>query len=376
MQRLNTTQFFKFLTLLLVGCAQFVTLAIADEPGATKLRVEVIAEPLDHPWSLAFLPDGRLLVTERSGQLRIVDDGNLSDPLANVPPVYAKSQGGLMDVVLHPDYADNGWIYLTLAHGTPSANATRLIRAKLAGDALSDVEVLFTAQPYKDTPVHYGARLAFLADNSLLLSVGDGFDFREQAQRLDNHFGKIVRLHDNGTTPTDNPFVDAVDALPEIWSYGHRNAQAIVVDPQNNLVFAHEHGPAGGDEINVIVRGHNYGWPIATHGRDYSGAAISPYTEFNGTDNPLLHWTPSIAPAGMTRVTSDKYPQWQGDLIVAALKSRELRRVTIGDNSIQQQSLLSDLGERIRDVRQGPDGYLYVLTDSAQGRILKLSVTH
>ena len=349
-----------------------VTPVIADESATDELAVEIIAENLDHPWSLAFLPDGRLLVTERSGSLRIVDQGQVSEPLANVPAVYAKSQGGLMDVVLHPDHANNGWIYLTLAHGSAKANATRLIRARLEGNALVDVEVLFTAKPFKDTPVHYGGRLAFLPDNSLLLSVGDGFDYREQAQLLDNHFGKIVRLLDDGKVPPDNPFIDGVGNLPEIWSYGHRNPQAIIVHAERDVVFAHEHGPDGGDEINVIVPGRNYGWPITTHGRDYSGAAISPFTELHGTVDPMLHWTPSIAPAGMALVQGDKYPKWQGNLMVAALKARELRRVTIDSETIEQQSLLTDLGERIRDVRTGPDGYLYVLTDNSNGRILKL----
>ena len=217
----------KFAIGIIISLA-IVTPVIADDSATNELAVEIIAENLDHPWSLAFLPDGRLLVTERSGKLRIVDQGQVSEPLANVPPVYAKSQGGLMDVVLHPDHANNGWIYLTLAHGSAKANATRLIRAKLEGNALVDVEVLFTAQPFKDTPVHYGGRLAFLPDNSLLLSVGDGFDYREQAQLLDNHFGKIVRLLDDGKVPPDNPFIDGVGNLPEIWTYGHRNPQAII----------------------------------------------------------------------------------------------------------------------------------------------------
>ena len=364
----------KFAIGIIISLA-IVTPVIADDSATNELAVEIIAENLDHPWSLAFLPDGRLLVTERSGKLRIVDQGQVSEPLANVPPVYAKSQGGLMDVVLHPDHANNGWIYLTLAHGSAKANATRLIRAKLEGNALVDVEVLFTAQPFKDTPVHYGGRLAFLPDNSLLLSVGDGFDYREQAQLLDNHFGKIVRLLDDGKVPPDNPFIDGVGNLPEIWTYGHRNPQAIIVHAEKDAVFAHEHGPDGGDEINVIVPGRNYGWPITTHGKDYSGAAISPFTELHGTVDPMLHWTPSIAPAGMALVNGDKYPKWQGNLMVAALKARELRRVTIDSETIDQQSLLTALGERIRDVRLGPDGYLYVLTDNSKGRILKLIPT-
>ncbi len=364
----------KFAIGIIISLA-IVTPVIADDSATNELAVEIIAENLDHPWSLAFLPDGRLLVTERSGKLRIVDQGQVSEPLANVPPVYAKSQGGLMDVVLHPDHANNGWIYLTLAHGSAKANATRLIRAKLEGNALVDVEVLFTAQPFKDTPVHYGGRLAFLPDNSLLLSVGDGFDYREQAQLLDNHFGKIVRLLDDGKVPPDNPFIDGVGNLPEIWTYGHRNPQAIIVHAEKDAVFAHEHGPDGGDEINVIVPGRNYGWPITTHGKDYSGAAISPFTELHGTVDPMLHWTPSIAPAGMALVNGDKYPKWQGNLMVAALKARELRRVTIDSETIGQQSLLTALGERIRDVRLGPDGYLYVLTDNSNGRILKLIPT-
>ena len=364
----------KFAIGIIISLA-IVTPVIADDSATNELAVEIIAENLDHPWSLAFLPDGRLLVTERSGKLRIVDQGQVSEPLANVPPVYAKSQGGLMDVVLHPDHANNGWIYLTLAHGSAKAIATRLIRAKLEGNALVDVEVLFTAQPFKDTPVHYGGRLAFLPDNSLLLSVGDGFDYREQAQLLDNHFGKIVRLLDDGKVPPDNPFIDGVGNLPEIWTYGHRNPQAIIVHAEKDAVFAHEHGPDGGDEINVIVPGRNYGWPITTHGKDYSGAAISPFTELHGTVDPMLHWTPSIAPAGMALVNGDKYPKWQGNLMVAALKARELRRVTIDSETIGQQSLLTALGERIRDVRLGPDGYLYVLTDNSNGRILKLIPT-
>ena len=330
-------------------------------------RVETVVEGLEHPWSLAFLPDGRALVTERPGRLRIVDDGALSDPIAGVPPVFAESQGGLLDVVLHPGHESNGWLYLSLVHGDAAKNATRVVRARLDDASLVDIEVLFTAEPWKDTPVHHGGRMAFLPDGTLLLTLGDGFDYREEAQRLDNHFGKIVRLDDAGGVPADNPFVGTPGALPHVWSYGHRNPQGIVVDATDGAVYAHEHGPAGGDEVNRIVRGGNYGWPIATRGRDYSGAAISPFDEYPGTLPPLVDWTPSIAPAGLAMGAD-------GDLLVAALKSRELLRIdldALGDPD-EQAVLLSGAG-RLRDVRVAADGSLRVLVDSANGAVLKLS---
>jgi len=336
--------------------------------------VSVIAEPLDHPWSLAFLPDGRLLVTERSGQLRVIDNGEISDPIANVPPVYARSQGGLFDIVLHPNYADNGWLYISYAHGDADANATRLLRARLDDHTLTDIEVLFTATPWKDTPVHYGGRLAFLPDNTLLLTIGDGFDYREQAQRFDNYLGKLVRLNDDGSIPSDNPFFNVDDALSGIWSYGHRNPQGIVIDHEHKRVLEHEHGPAGGDEINWIARGGNYGWPVTSHGRDYSGAAISPFKSHVGAEDPVLHWTPSIAPAGMAIMTGDAFPEMRGDLLVAALKAREVRRVKLdGEHVVGQQSLFAELGKRIRDVREAPDGSIYLLIDSSQGQVLQVT---
>ena len=228
--------------------------------------------------------------------------------------------------------------------------------------------------PLKDTPVHYGGRLAFLRDGTLLLSVGDGFDYREQAQQLDSHLGKLVRLNDDGTVPDDNPFVGDADMLPEIWSYGHRNAQAIVFDTRTQRVYAHEHGPAGGDELNRITRHGNYGWPIATDGRDYSGAAISPFTDYPGTARPLTHWTPSIAPAGMAIVTGDAFPELEGDLLVAALKSRDVRRLQLeGDDVVSDTPLFGELDERLRDVRVAKDGTIWLLTDSANGRILRVS---
>ncbi len=336
--------------------------------------ISVVADSLDHPWSLAFLPDGRLLVTERSGQLRIIDKGKVSTPVAGVPAVFAESQGGLFDVVLHPDYETNGWLYLSYAHGTDNANATRLARARLVGDSLDDVTVLFTATPFKNTSVHYGGRMAFLPDKTLLLAIGDGFDYREQAQRNDSHLGTLVRLKDDGSVPADNPFIDDATALPEIWSFGHRNPQAIVVLPDTGLILSHEHGPAGGDEVNRMEPGLNYGWPIATYGDDYSGAAISPFTHYPGTQQPVVHWTPSIAPAGMAIGRGDAFPSLRGDWLVAALKAREVRRVHVNENqTLTQQSLFTELGVRMRDIRVASDGTLYLLTDSSDGKVLHVT---
>lgn len=351
-----------------------VNWASAYEPlDVDDYRISVVAQPLNHPWSLAFLPNGRLLVTERNGQLRIIDKGVISDPVSGVPKVFAKSQGGLMDVVLHPQYDTNGWLYISYAYGNDDENATRLARARLEDGALVDLEVLFTASPWKNTPVHYGGRMAFLPDNTLLLTIGDGFDFREQAQRNENHLGTIVRLHDDGRIPADNPFVDSDTAMPEIFSYGHRNPQGIVVLPEG-LVLAHEHGPAGGDEINLIEAGNNYGWPIASYGDDYSGAAISPFTRYPGMQQPLLHWTPAIAPAGLSVGHGEAFPALQGDWLIAALKTKEVLRVHLNDDqTMTQQSLFSELDTRIRDIRVAPDGTLYLLTDAVDGKVLQVT---
>lgn len=338
------------------------------------MNIETIAEGLDHPWSLAFLPDGRQLVTERAGRLSIINSQGALQQVSGVPPVLANSQGGLFDVVLHPEYEQNGWLYLTLAHGTQERNATRLVRARLEQDKLVDVQVLFTATPMKDTPVHFGGRMTFLGDDTLLLTIGDGFDYREQAQLLDNHLGKIVRLADDGSIPEDNPFINTPDALPEIWSYGHRNPQGIVHDTLNARVISHEHGPAGGDEINLIVPGGNFGWPVATHGLDYSGARISPYTSYEGMLDPLVQWTPSIAPAGLAVSTEAAPTSLAGRVLVSTLKSGELLSLefTRDNRLVEQASVLSGLG-RLRDVRSAPDGSIWVLTDSSNGKIMRLS---
>lgn len=343
---------------------------------AQAMEIETFTDQLEHPWSMVFLPDGRALVTERPGRLRLIDaQGRLFEqPIAGIPEVYAHSQGGLMDVALHPDYRDTGWVYLTLSHGTPSANATRLVRGRLVDGHWTDHEVLFTAQPFKDTPVHFGGRMAFLTDGTLLLSVGDGFDYREQAQGLDSHLGKLIRLHDDGRVPTDNPFVDREAALPEIFSLGHRNPQGLVLDPASGLVWSHEHGPRGGDELNLIEAGANHGWPVVTRGVDYSGARVTPFTRRPGLVDPLIDWTPSIAPAGMSRYDGAMFADWQGDLLVASLVERTIRRIVLdGERVVSDQALGLEIGRRLRDVHVGPDGALYLLVDEKEGEILRLS---
>ncbi len=354
-----------YLPRLLLAALLGVTAAAA----ATEYRLDTVAEDLDFPWCVAFLPDGSLLATELGGRLlRIDPDGAAHRSITGVPAVYRASQGGLFDVLLHPDFADNSLLYLSYAEGTPGDNGTAIARARLAGERLHDVTVIFRVASRKDTPVHYGGRLAFLADGTLLATTGDGFDYRESAQDLGSQLGKLLRMNDDGSPAAGNPFPHA----PYVWSYGHRNPQGLAI-AADGRVWLHEHGPRGGDEVNLIEPGANYGWPAVTHGVDYSGALVSPFSEWPGMTPPQYGWTPSIAPSGLAIYSGALFPEWRGNLFVGALVAREVRRLDLENGQVVgEEALFTELKSRIRDLRTGPDGALYVVTDGPGGRVLKV----
>jgi len=365
-----------------------LTLASVGEARAADYRVEyrveyrvdTVASGLVHPWSLAFLPGGRLLVTERPGRLRVIEPGPNGQmalraaPVQGLPPVMAQGQAGLFDVLLHPGFADNGLLYLSFAHGTPQANHLRVVRARFDGTRLLDVTPVFTSQPAKTASQHFGGRMAWLPDGTLLLAMGDGNLERTDAQRLNTHLGKLMRINADGSVPADNPFLGTPGARPEIYSRGHRNPQGLVV--VQGVVYEHEHGARGGDELNRITPGANYGWPLTTGGVDYTYARITPYRNLPGITPPLLEWTPSVAPAGLAWYDGALFPAWRGSLFVATLKERSVRRVAMTGAALAvpaaQEVLFQELSERLRDVRAGPDGALYLLTDSPEGRVLRV----
>ena len=353
----------------------------ASEPPrsvATELAtVEVVAfaRGLQHPWGLAFLPDGRMLVTERPGRLRILDaNGTVSPPVTGVPEVYARGQGGLLDVALSPDFATDRLVFLSYAEPTERGGRTAVARGVLDGGTLRDVRVIFRQQPDASGANHWGGRLTFGRDGALFVALGDRFSLRDQAQDLGSHLGKVVRIRPDGTVPPDNPFVGRAGALPEIWSYGHRNLQGAALHPATGELWTHEHGPQGGDEVNVTRAGRNYGWPVITFGREYgTGLRIGEGTAKPGMEPPLLHWSPSIAPSGMTFYTGTRFTGWTGQLLVGALRDRALHRIELdGEKVVRQERMLDGLGARIRDVRQGPDGELWLLTDESDGAVLRL----
>ena len=359
--------------------------ANAETPGfgevepypVDRYAVEVYADGLTLPWDISWIPNGDTLVSERGGTLRVIRDGQmLSASVSGLPDVYARSQAGLFEVQPHPRFNENSWVYLTYAHGTNGRNTLRLARARYVptddGANLEDLSLLFEADAFRNSRAHYGGRFIFLPDDTLLLTSGEGYAYRQEAQKLDTHLGKTLRLTDTGEPAPDNPFLNLSGALPEIWSYGHRNHQGIAV-AADGTVYANEHGARGGDEVNIITPGTNYGWPLVTWGVDYSGAQISPYTETSGTEQPILYWTPSIAPASLMYYNGEAFPDWQGLLFSAALATREIRVVDPAAPAETQFSLLKELNVRVRDVAMGPDGYVYALTEgSGGGQVLRL----
>lgn len=334
--------------------------------------VDTITNELSVPWGMAFLPDGRILVTEKSGEIRIVDNGELLDEkIQGVPEVRNQGQGGLLDIHLHPDFATNGWLYLTYAKAVKGGAVTALARAKLDDTKLVDLEEIFITNPVVNSSHHFGSRIAFDNDGYLFVTVGDR-GTKENSQSLSNDHGKVHRLMDDGSIPEDNPFVDSADAEPSIWSYGHRNEQGLYYDKDSGILWEHEHGPKGGDELNIVVKAKNYGWPIITYGIDYDGSTISEISEKEGMEQPVHYWDPSIAPSGLTMVKGDLFPEWKDNLLIGALAHRHVTRVVLdGEEFKEKEILLKDVG-RVRAVSQSPEGYIYVAVEGP-GMLLRLS---
>src|SRR5690554_5984754 len=371
-------------TLLTASIAAALTLSATSATAETvvterhSVSVTTITNKLEKPWGMAFLPSGELLITEKSGALRRVNlNGTISNPLAGVPQVVDKSQGGLLDVAVDPNFANNNYIYLSYSEADPDGgegNSTAVMRAKLTDKGLSDGNVIFRGAPKYKSGAHFGSRLVFAPDGHLFITLGDRYSAMDDAQTLDNHHGKVVRIKPDGTVPADNPFVNTANALPEIWSYGHRNVQGAAVHPNTGKLWTAEHGPKGGDEINIPEPGKNYGWPVATYGVDYDGGSISDQTHVEGTEQPHYYWVPSIAVSNMIFYTGDQFPAWQGDLLVAALRGSQVARLDLdGDRVMHEETLLKDaIEQRIRDIEQGPDGFIYVITDDRNGQLIQI----
>lgn len=363
----------------LVACLGLPAQAEVLRSEREDFRVRVLSEGLVHPWALAFLPDGRMLVSERPGRLRLLAaDGRLDPrPVAGVPAVAASGQGGLLDVVLHPDFAANGWIYLSYAAAGEGGVGTEVVRGRWVSDAaghrLEDLRVIYRQRPKSSGGQHFGSRLVFDRDGFLHISQGDRGTMA-RAQQLDDLAGKQVRLHDDGRVPADNPWRGVAGAHPEIFSVGHRNVQGAALHPVSGALWTHEHGPQGGDEINIVRKGRNYGWPVITHGVNYViGTKIGVGTHREGLEQPLYQWTPSIAPSGMAFYVGERFPAWRGNLFVGALKYQMLVRLELdGERVVHEERLLVGREGRIRDVRAGPDGFIYLLSDAPDGKLLRL----
>jgi glucose/arabinose dehydrogenase len=358
-----------------VGAQQSGPAARSPTPRAidAPIRAVKVADGLEHPWAIEFLPDGRIIVTERPGRVRIVaKDGSLSKPLAGVPEVYARGQGGLLDIALSPRFAEDRLVYLSYAEPGEGGQGTAVARARLAEDSLQNLQVIWRQAPKVDARNHWGSRLLFAKDGTLFVTLGDRFSFREEAQNLANTIGKIVRINADGSIPKDNPFIGRPNARPEIWSYGHRNVQAAALDPRTGALWIVMHGARGGDELDQPQAGKNYGWPVITYGRDYSGASIGIGTAKEGLEQPAYYWDPVIAPSGAEFYTGDRFPEWKGDLFVGSLTPGALVRLRLeAGKVVREERYLGDVG-RVRDVRQGPDGFLYLAIDSRSAPILRV----
>lgn len=385
---------------LLTGCgSQSLTPeAIALMSPATEtlpveeVELEIIAEELNHPWGMAWLPNGDILITERAGKLRIIRDGVLQEEAIigvtevadlTAQQLFASRQGGLLDIVVHPHFEENQWLYFTYAHGTQEANRTRVARAQFDGRSLSNWEVIFEVSQPKKGGQHFGSRLTWLPDQTLLISIGDGGNpplkidgdlSRKQAQNIGSHLGKVLRINDDGTIPDDNPFVNNSEAEPEVWSYGHRNIQGMVFDTYRNKVWATEHGSRGGDELNLVEPENNYGWPEVSFSAEYStGRPVAPVETREDVTAPKRVWTPSIAPSGLAVYTGDRHQGWYGNLFAGGLVSQDIRRMQIEkDGALVIESRIV-INQRVRDIRQAPDGHLYVLTDEDSGQLIRLN---
>ncbi len=332
--------------------------------------LDTLANDLKNPWGIAFLPDGRMLVTEREGKVLIFQDGKQLPEVIEIPDVYLNGQGGLLDIALHPDYKKNGWIYLSYSKKGEGGGGTVIARTKMEGNQFAPLEELFAAKPLVDSRVHFGSRIVFDKKGYMFFSSGER-GTKENAQNLGNHLGKVLRLHDDGRVPSDNPFVNTDGAMPEIWSYGHRNPQGLIYDHDTDILWDIEHGPKGGDELNKVEKGKNYGWPLITYGINYDGTPITDKTEQEGLEQPVNYWVPSIAPCGAVQVKGDRYPEWKNNILIGALALQHVARVELnGDKYVGQEKLLDKVG-RVRAVVQSPDGYLYVATESP-GLLLKI----
>ncbi len=356
--------------LILIAAAVLLTSA------APAYRITTIATGLDHPWSIAFLPNGDQLVTERNGKLRLISGGKLvAQPITGVPSVYNEGQGGLFDVVLHPQFPSNHLLYLTYAAGTAQSNATRVFRARLDGMALAAGQEIVRVQPGKATAAHFGGRMAFLPDGTFVLTTGEGFDYREEAQKLSSELGKTLRLNDDGSVPKDNPFIGKPGADPKLYSWGHRNPQGLAYDAVAHRLYEEEHGPMGGDEINVLTPAANYGWPRACYGVNYDGTPVSPNKRVAGMVDGITVWVPSIAPSGLAVYRGRMFPEWAGDLLVGALKAEQVQRVHVdaAGKVLGRTREFPEIAERVRDVRVAPDGAIWVTTDADDGRVLRVA---